>query len=151
MDESRQKQADAIRVAVIERTAARLRRFLARPALVRFFSGEGPRGMWVAEYPAVDPVTFMCAGSPMRAWRVEPEEIFTIEPERVNPGEVRGRMWERPITGFHIPEDPATVYVNEMEGPQYGTLIRFDVSFDGAIPTLKSRKAVLLMHGTIVG
>ena len=143
--------ADAIRRAVIERTAARLRHFTARPAIVRFFTGPGPAAMWVVEHPSADPLSFHCTGPALRAWSITPEAITPVHPDDVDPGEVTGRLWQRYITGFSIAPDAAGVYVNDLEGPKYGTLIHFAATCANNEARLKVIRSILLMHGSLVG
>jgi hypothetical protein len=142
---------DLIRRAVIDRTAERLRAYTLRPALLRFFSGSGPAAMWAVEYPAADPLSFLCTGAPLRAWSLTPESIAPVHPDDVDPGEVTGRLWERHITGFFIPQDAASVYVNDLEGPKYGTLIHFSATLAHDTARLKVLRSILLMHGSLVG
>jgi hypothetical protein len=143
--------AEPIRRAVIERTAARLARFTTRSAIVRFFAGSGPTAMWAVEYAAADPLSFHCTGTPVRAWSILPTGVFPIHPDDVDPGEVSGRLWQRFVTGFFIAPDAASVYVNDLEGPKYGTLIHFSATIAEDTARLTVIRSILLMHGTLVG
>ncbi|HSZ60037.1 MAG TPA: hypothetical protein VK797_30620 [Tepidisphaeraceae bacterium] len=123
----------------------RLWRSLMRVATVNCFL--------VVEYEAVDPQNLLCGGAVLQAWQLDDAGVRSIATDDVDPGPAAGRYWTKQLVRLFIPDDNGCVFLNEMEGPKYGTLLELvpKTSANAEGLRLKVKRARIVLNGTVMG
>jgi len=130
-------KANRIRQLVLENVAAywdAIRHPRLEDVLDLLFNwGRNPvEVIYLFEYDSCDPKRRRCTGRVVRRWVQDERGLRVLRPEEeVNPGETKGRYWQRQMTAMYILPDREGVLLNRLEGPnEKGRLLYY--LFDGS-------------------
>ena len=99
-------------------------------------------GFFIVEHEAADADTLLCTGAILWAWRLDDQGLRPVDPAEVQPGKTIGRWWQYQLVRLFIPADMKQVFLNELEGPEQGTLMSMQPRESKEQVTLKPHLAV---------
>lgn len=147
----------AIRNAIFDRQRMRWSKITATPGflgrVVQTIFGKNPaEAFYIVEHEAADPESGECAGDVLAAWRLDHQGLREVDPNSVDPGRlIKNRMWQHQMVHMFISDDGQHVFLNEMDGPEWGTILWMKPKQSTEGLKLKVVRAAPVLGGVAVG